>query len=110
MSSARAWATASFESNAKIFVNGKTVRKARSCARPCAPQPQIVTTDESGRARYFAATAEAAAVRLIVISIESSTASGRPLSPSQSRISPWMVGSTPSFLLRAKFVLSLATI
>ena len=44
------------------------------------PQPHTVTTLESGRARCRAATAVAAPVRWIVISIESIAASGTPLS------------------------------
>ena len=42
--------------------------------------------------RTAAATAVVAAVRLIVISIESRTASARPLSASNSTIMPWIVG------------------
>ena len=38
-----------------------------SWAVACAPQPTIVTADESGRDRCRAATAVAAAVRMIVI-------------------------------------------
>ena len=47
--------------------------------RPCTPAPQIVATRESRRARWRAASVVAAPVRLMVISIESISASGRPL-------------------------------
>src|SRR5204863_4266664 len=54
----------------------RTRESASSWIRPWLPQPQIVTTRASARARYFAATAVAAPVRRLVISIESRSASG----------------------------------
>ncbi len=82
--------------NAYTLSIGSTRFRKRSCALPWVPVPQIVTTRESGRARYFAATAVAAAVRWIVISTESIKASGIPFSPSKSRIPPWTYGSPRS--------------
>src|SRR5256714_15295859 len=64
--------------------------------------------DEPGRARYLAATAEAAAVRLIVMSIESRTARGRPFVPSQTTINPWIVGRWCSRRLCGEFVFGFA--
>ena len=52
---------------------------ARAWMRPCTPAPQIVATREPGRARCRAASVVAAPVRLMVTSIESISASGRPL-------------------------------
>src|SRR5688572_15432347 len=61
----------------------------------------------SARARRLAATAVAAPVRRMVISIESITASGEPLSPSHSRINPWMLGRPKRVALWGKFPLHL---
>ena len=55
---------------------------ALSWMRPCTPAPQTVATLASARARWRAASVVAAPVRLMVTSIESITASGRPLVPS----------------------------
>ncbi len=60
---------------------------------------------ESGRARYFAATALAAAVRCFVNSIESITASGVPFAASNNTSTPWIVGSGALF---GKFAFSFA--
>ena len=49
--------------------------------------------DDSGRARYFADTAEAAPVLLAVIQVQSITALGRPVSGSFRIRSPAMYGS-----------------
>ena len=50
--------------------------------RPCSPQPQIVATAEFFRARYFCCNGSRSRSALSVISIESRTASNRPLSAS----------------------------
>ena len=81
---------------------------ARSCTRPWLPHPQMVAIRDAGRARYFAATAVAAPVRRMVISIESITARGRPFSPSQSTIKPWMEGKPDRRGLSGKFPFTLA--
>jgi 2-C-methyl-D-erythritol 4-phosphate cytidylyltransferase len=62
-------------------------------ARPCVPQPITVSFLASARARYFAATAVAAAVRKAVISAESRIATVVPRSQSITTITPWIVGS-----------------
>ena len=69
-----------------------------------APQPQIRRVSQSWRARYFAATAVAAAVRSAVMDMESMIASGRPLLASN-RITAWIVGRSA---LAGKFALILA--
>src|SRR2546422_1021657 len=65
-----------------------TAAMLRSCTRPWSPQPTIVTTDGSSRDRYFAATAVAAPVRIIVIWMASMMASGVPLLRSASTMTP----------------------
>src|SRR5437868_10073417 len=78
-------ATSPFRSNAKILSSGNTAHKARSCAAACRPHPQIVATRLFVRARYFVANAVAAAVRLIVISMESRMARTAPLFAGEDR-------------------------
>ena len=80
----------------------------RSCTRPCTPQPTIATDAGSSRARYFAATAVAAAVRWLVISIESMIARGVPLVRSARTMTPWMVGRPNRSRLPVKLPLILA--
>ena len=76
--------------------------------RPCSPHPQMVATEDSGRARCFAATAVAAPVRRIVISMESITASGWPCPASARTITPWMAGRPNRRGLAEKFPFTFA--
>ena len=83
----------------------RTHNNAESCDAACPPQPQTSIVSQSSRARYFAATAVAAAVRIAVIEIESMMASGRPFAASNRITAPWIVGSS---VLPGKFALTLA--
>jgi hypothetical protein len=67
-----------------------------------------VTTVAPAGARYLAATAVAAAVRRLVISIESSSASSSPDSASNRATTPWIVGSPRRRGLSGKFAFTLA--
>jgi len=60
--------------------------------RPWTPHARIPTVRLSGRARYFAESADAAAVRKAVIHVQSMTAYGMPVSTSFSTSSPVMYG------------------
>ena len=77
-------------------------------APPWAPQPQISAVSQFFRARYFVATAVAAAVRSAVSAIESMMASGRPLEASLRTRTPWIVGSPWRVPLCGKLALALA--
>src|SRR4030095_11839282 len=69
-------------SNANTFSILLTFINAFNEILPWFPHPQMVTTDASDRARYFAATPVAAPVLMMVISMESINASNRPLEAS----------------------------
>jgi hypothetical protein len=56
-----------------------------------------------GAAKYLAPTATAAPVRFTVISFESITTSGNPVSPSYKTINPWNLAVPKSSGLRGKF-------
>src|SRR4051794_16308136 len=73
--------------------NSRTRGTASRCARACTPVPRIASVDESGRASSRTDSAEAAAVRIAVIAVPSSSASGRPLAGSNMTITAWWVGS-----------------
>src|SRR3972149_6811386 len=60
--------------------------------RPRAPQPMTARTPASALAKYLAATALAAPVRLAVIQVQSMTATGKPVSGSLRMSRPLMVG------------------
>jgi hypothetical protein len=87
MSRANRLARSGFRSSAMTRLTERTQASARSWFLACSPQPQIVTVAGLG-ARYFAATAVAAAVRRLVISMESKRASRRPSSASNKAITP----------------------
>jgi hypothetical protein len=78
ISRARRSAHAASMSYARTSSIRRTARSASTLARPCAPQPITARIFASARARNFAATAVAAAVRSAVISVESRIASVMP--------------------------------
>ena len=82
MSRAKAMALAASASQTCTRSSFAAAAIAASWMRPWTSAPQIVATRESARARWRAASVVAAPVRLMVTSIESITASGRPLAPS----------------------------
>ena len=63
MSRAKSAAFAGSRAQTRAAESFRTCASAASCIRACIPAPRIAATDASSRARCFAATAPAAAVR-----------------------------------------------
>ena len=105
---ARALARSASTSITRACASGSTAAMAASWISPCTPQPTTVATRDSGRARYFAATAVAAPVRSAVMLPESITASGSPWLASNNTTVPWIVGRPNVFGFSGKFALVLA--
>lgn len=73
--------------------NGRTRLTASRCERPCTPAPSTASTEASSRASARTDTAELAPVRTAVMCVPSITASGVPVSASNTAISAWCDGS-----------------
>jgi len=90
----------------RICVIGRTRHTARACDRAWTPVPSTASTVASSLARSRADNAEHAPVRMAVIAVPSSNASGSPVSGENVRITAWCVASGP-FALCGKRVTSL---
>jgi len=69
----------------------RTRRSAAACVRAWTPEPRIASTRASSRASSRVASAEPAAVRVAVMYVPSMSATGAPLSGSNTQISAWCV-------------------